>query len=119
MAVLHFSPAELFAHRTFQPTPQTYVVSLSGDLDVYTAPVLKTACQNLSTTIQHVILDLDHVEFIDSSGMGGIVSVWRKNRQAGLDTQVVTSQPLVLRRLQITQLDRVIRVCSSLNEALS
>ena len=49
------------------------VVTLSGDIDIQTAPVLREALAALPSTEQTVVVDLSGVEFLDSSGLGALV----------------------------------------------
>jgi anti-sigma B factor antagonist len=57
-------------------------VAIDGEIDVYTAPQLR---ERIITLIDggctNVIVDLSHVGFIDSSGLGVLVSALRRARE--------------------------------------
>jgi anti-sigma B factor antagonist len=51
---------------------------LKGEIDVYTAPALKEALYPLAEKEKHVILlDLKHVEYLDSTGLGTIIGAMK------------------------------------------
>lgn len=69
------------------------VVSLKGDLDVYSAPVLRARLIELIASDdnpQVIIFDLEHLEFIDS-GSGSVLlgTLKRLRAKHGADGQVV------------------------------
>ena len=93
------------------------VVAVSGDVDVFTAPGLREALSGpTGETGRHVVVDLRKVEFLDSSGLGVLVYGLKRARERGGDLTLVCQQPNILRVLEITGLDKVLRVSDSVNE---
>jgi anti-anti-sigma factor len=87
------------------------VVGAEGEVDLSSVDQLRTAAslavREKPTTL---IFDFRKVTFIDSSGLGILVAT-RKQLQNNPDAVVVvTNQPAVLQSLQLTGLDRVVRV---------
>lgn len=84
------------------------VVSVTGELDVYNSPKLR---DELSTLIDSgsskVIIDMRGVEFMDSSGLGVLVSALRRLRDGGGILRLVGTQPSLKRVLAITGLDKL------------
>jgi anti-anti-sigma factor len=74
-------------------------LSLHGDLDNVTVPVLRQVLDTLYEQRCFVIrLDLSQLAFIDSSGLGALVGAWRHCKQE--DGEVSASNPTVpVRRL--------------------
>jgi anti-anti-sigma factor len=72
---------------------------LQGDLDSLTVPVLREVLDTLYHQQCFVIrLDLTHLVFIDSSGLGALVGAWRHCREH--DGRVTVSSPTTsVRRL--------------------
>ena len=67
---------------------------------------------------QHVILNLAEVQFIDSSGLGAIVASMKQlkgNRK--LDLAGLT--PTVAKVFQLTRMDTVFKINTSVDEAMS
>jgi anti-sigma B factor antagonist len=97
------------------------VVSVEGELDLYTATELRDAVLALGDDGHtRLIIDLSGVPFMDSSGLGAIVGCLKRLREAGGDLALVTlpgSPPSKL--LSLTGLDRAIPTYASADEALS
>lgn len=62
--------SELLGLTVERPAIGVYVVTVTGELDMLTAPVLK-ACldEQLATDPSHLVLDLQQVSFLDSKGL--------------------------------------------------
>jgi anti-sigma B factor antagonist len=97
------------------------VLSVEGELDLYTATELRDAVLALGDDGHaRMIIDLSAVPFMDSSGLGAIVGCLKRLREAGGDLALVTlpgSPPSKL--LSLTGLDRAIPTYASADEALS
>jgi anti-sigma B factor antagonist len=64
------------------------VLVLSGDLDAHSAAELEAALREVPAGSSRIVLDMQHVDFIDSAGLGVIVA---ENRERG-DGVVVLSK---------------------------
>ncbi len=91
---------------------------IDGEIDVYTAPRLKEA---LVAAIEggcvNVIVDLDRVGFIDSSGLGVLVSGLRRARERDGAVRVVCTRDNILKIFRITGLDKVFPIFADISEA--
>lgn len=95
------------------------VVSVTGEVDIYTSPSLKTALAAAAAEdCKLIIVDLGGVGFIDSSGLGVLVGALRRAREAGGDLRVVSGHETVARILRITGLDKVFSLHATLDGAL-
>jgi anti-sigma B factor antagonist len=93
-------------------------VVLEGEVDVYTAPKLKEELVELiHDGCTHVVIDLDQVGFIDSSGLGVLVSALRRSREKDGAVSIVCSRDAVLKIFRITGLDKVFPIYASAEEA--
>ena len=94
------------------------VVRLGGELDLYNASELREALNGAcADSPERVIVDLEEVEFIDSTALGVLIEARTKleNRRAFL----LASPALETRRaLQISGLDRHFTVLESVSDAL-
>jgi anti-sigma B factor antagonist len=95
------------------------IVALKGEVDVYTAPALRErlieASESGSLT---VVVDMTGVDFIDSSGLGVLVSALKRVRENGGQMRIVTSKEPILKIFRITGLDRVFELSPTLPEAV-
>lgn len=84
------------------------VVHPEGEVDIYTAGSLKERLvQRIEGGCTHVIVDMEAVSFIDSSGLGVLVGALRRVRERGGDVHIVCSHDNILKVLRITGLDKV------------
>jgi len=84
------------------------VLRIEGTLDAVTAPELRPALDALvSENKKKIVIDLSSLRLIDSSGVGVLVSVFKRVRANGGDVRVigVRDQPRAIFRL--LRLDRV------------
>ena len=72
---------------------------------------------HLSDHKGRVILDLQHVDFIDSSGLGALVSVMKSLPQ-GTPLELVSLTPIVTKVIRLTRMDSVFVVHDTMNAAL-
>jgi len=96
------------------------VLTVRGELDLYTAPALRDRVLAVAAEGQRrLVIDLSGVPFMDSSGLGVIVACLKRLRESGGDLALVTapgSPPSKL--LSLTGLDRAIPTSSTPDEAL-
>src|SRR3990172_6926922 len=87
---------------------ETAVISLIGEVDVYTAPKAKEAILGLlDRGIRHLIVNLAPTEYLDSTALGMFVGILRRLQEKGGSLHLV-APPLRLRRLfEITRLERI------------
>ena len=77
---------------------------LRGDLDLATAPALRDALADVIAGDARIVVDLQAVEFLDSAGLGMLISGRKRARTAGGDLELVCSSRRVLRPIEITGL---------------
>lgn len=95
------------------------VLSLVGDLDVSSAPAVRNEIVRLLTDDEaDLVLDLTAVPFVDSFGLGVLVGALKRARSTGRRLALVVTEPGVRRVLELTGLDDVFEVATSLDEAL-
>ncbi|KAF0208886.1 MAG: STAS domain-containing protein [Actinomycetota bacterium] len=93
-------------------------ISVQGEIDVYTSAALKDAIIGaIEQGCINLIVDIDAVGFIDSSGLGVLVSGLRRVKENSGSMRVVCTKQNVLKIFRITGLDRVFPVFSSAEEA--
>jgi anti-sigma B factor antagonist len=93
----------------------TFVVAASGELDLYTAPVLERALAGpLTEGATQLIVDLSETAFVDSTALHVLLRAARQlDRQPGLI--VVVPDPNIRKAFEITGFDRLFPVVSSLS----
>jgi anti-sigma B factor antagonist len=96
------------------------VVAVSGEIDVYTAPKLREHLIDLVSSGQYkLIVDLESVDFLDSTGLGVLVGGLKRVRTHDGSLDLVCSQDRILKIFRITGLTKVFAIHASIGEALS
>jgi anti-sigma B factor antagonist len=109
-----------FQLETVGPAGDCAVLQVTGDVDVYTAPMLRERMRELSAKgVVHLIADLGQVDFLDSTGLGALVGGLRRLREAGGSLSLVISTPRILRIFQITGLTKALAAQRSVQDAIS
>ena len=97
----------------------THVISLAGEVDLYTAPELKQELLNaIGGGAKEVIVDFTDTTFIDSTTLGVLVGGVKRLRPNGGRLSIVCSDPNITKIFEITGLDRVFPIYPTRAEAL-
>lgn len=98
---------------------QIEVLSVSGVVDMLTAPQLEEAIALAAkTSPQAVVVDLGQVEFLASAGMGILVAA-RDELPDSIGLAVVADGPATSRPLKLVGIADVVGLHPSLDEALA
>ena len=98
----------------------TYVLSLSGEVDLYTAPEFKQQLlEVIAQGAQEVIVDLSSTTFIDSTTLGVLVGGVKRLRPNEGQLSLVCSDRNITKIFEITGLDRVFTIYPTREEAVS
>lgn len=96
------------------------VVEVGGEIDVYTAPLLR---ENLADLIAadhtDLMVDLRAVRFMDSTGLGVLVGALKKVRSLGGNLELVIDRENVLKVFRITGLTQVFTIHETLDASLA
>jgi anti-anti-sigma factor len=96
------------------------VVTIGGELDVATAPVLRSHLDELiSEGHARLVLDLAALEFLDASGVGVLARAMGRARAQDGWTRLTHASPQVRRVLRITHLAEALPEFPSTAQALS
>jgi anti-sigma B factor antagonist len=97
----------------------THVVSVAGEIDLFTAPEFK---QRMSAPIDagrsNLIVDLSRTTFIDSSSLGVLIGAHRRLKLRGGSLVVVCDDEAIAKTFKITGLDGVFTLATSVEAAL-
>jgi len=96
------------------------VVAVRGEVDIATAPKLReTLVELASQGAQHVVVDLDGVDFLDSTGLGVLIGGMKRLRGLDGDLTLVCTQPRILKVFEITGLNRAFTIFESVDDAVA
>jgi anti-sigma B factor antagonist len=97
----------------------SFVIAAGGELDLHTAELLREKLADaLDLGGRRILVDLTGVSFMDSTALGALVGAAEALRPLGGQMVLVADDPRVTRVIEITGLERVFRIESSLPEAV-
>lgn len=90
--------------------PDAVTVVLAGELDHYTASQIRAQLDDIlqDVTITHMVLDLENLTFMDSSGIGVLLGRLRILQARGGTLSVKNMQPPIGKLFRLTGMHRVI-----------
>jgi len=95
------------------------VIELEGEVDVYTAPRVKSRLIDLVDEGKfQIIVNLEAVDFMDSSGLGVLVGGLKRVKPHDGGIAIVCTKDKILKIFKITGLTKVFSIYSSTEEAL-
>ena len=98
----------------------TYVLSLTGELDISTSDRFERELDELlDGGARRLVVDLLGITFLGSVGLGLLTRAAKRTRAVAGECIVVSDDPRVLRVFEITGLDRIFRIERSLMEAVA
>jgi anti-sigma B factor antagonist len=102
------SEAEVNLSLTTRTEGDRAIVEVGGEIDVYTAPRLREALVELVDEGKYrLVVDLERVEFLDSTGLGVLVGGLKRVRTHDGSLSLVCTQERLLKIFRITGLDKV------------
>lgn len=102
-----------------QDRGQAVVLQPSGDVDMSQSPALRDAIrQAFQERPERLVVDLDQVEYMDSSGLATLVEAMKTiNNQEGR-LVLCNMRPRVRAIFEIARLDRYFSIADSVDEAV-
>jgi anti-sigma B factor antagonist len=94
------------------------ILDLSGRLWILDLPLRDLMNKLLSENKRHVVLNLAALDYIDSSGLGQLISIWTSIRNKKGHMTLLSPTKRVQRLFEITRLNSVFEILDSENEAV-
>jgi stage II sporulation protein AA (anti-sigma F factor antagonist) len=87
-------------------------IRLTGELDHHTAEDLRELATNAieKYNIRHILLNLEHLSFMDSSGLGVILGRYKQIKQLHGEMVVCAISPAIQRLFDMSGLFKIIRL---------
>lgn len=95
-------------------------LSLSGDLigENSGAEIIGVVSDNLEDGIKSCALDLSGIRYMNSSGIGVMITIMTKFKNRGGEIVLVNPSDQIVKLLSITKLDSVFKIMSNTTDAL-
>ena len=96
------------------------VIDVGGEIDIYTAPRLRELLIDLvSKDNYQLIVNLERVEFLDSTGLGVLVGGLKRVRAHDGSLDLVCTQERILKIFRITGLTKVFGIHETVDQAIA
>ncbi|HEX6444919.1 MAG TPA: anti-sigma factor antagonist [Streptosporangiales bacterium] len=96
------------------------VIDVAGEVDVYTAPKLReTLIELVAQGSYHLVVNMEEVEFLDSTGLGVLVGGLKRVRAHDGSLRLVCTQERILKIFRVTGLAKVFPIHASVEEAVA
>lgn len=105
----------------FDMKEDVLIVRLTGELDHHEAEILRNKWKDMmyENSVKHVILNLESVTFMDSSGLGVILGRYKEVLQLGGEMVVCSVTAPIERLFNMSGLFKIIRLAENEQYALS
>ena len=108
-----------FDINTEQLSDDAYIISLAGEVDLYTAPEFKQQLLDvIAKGAKSVIVDFSNTTFIDSTTLGVLVGGVKRLRTNDGQLSLVCSDRNITKIFEITGLNKVFPIYESRAEAV-
>jgi len=97
-----------------------YVISVSGEVDLYAAPDLLAALRELADADgEHLVVDVTGTSFIDSTGLGVLIAATKMLRLKGGDLHLVGTHGPTERAVYAAGLHTFFNLSRTVDDALA
>ena len=109
-----------FDIKTEELGDDAYVISLTGEVDLYTAPEFKQQLLDvIAKGAKGVVVDFSNTTFIDSTTLGVLVGGVKRLRANEGQLSLVCSDRNITKIFEITGLDRVFTIYPTRDDAVA
>lgn len=102
--------------KSFQQDGVT-VFQVNGEINISTSPVLRKHFEQQPS--KKIVVDLDKVTYVDSSGLATLVEILKKTKGQGGSLALAGLSEKVKSLFEITKLDKLFTVCPSQADAVT
>tara|TARA_R110002072_G_scaffold72532_1_gene173365 strand:+ start:55 stop:408 length:354 start_codon:yes stop_codon:yes gene_type:complete len=103
-----------------RPEQGVVVLAPSADVDMSRSPELRTVIrQEMDSTVHKLVVDLEEVHYMDSSGLATLVEAMRNAGKSDTKLVICNMHPKVRAIFEIARLDSFFSIVDSRDEAIS
>lgn len=90
--------------KKIEANDNTQTVKLIGDLDVYSEDYFKSFIDEEIDTNKDLVIDLSDLEYLDSTGLGMFMIIYKMQESNGKSVKVVNAKENIKKLFKITDL---------------
>jgi len=101
----------------FNEDKDAWVIEPEGEIDIYTSPSFKNKVLNSYMEKKtDLILDGEQLEYIDSTGLGALISILKAIEEDEHKIHLLNIKPNIKKLFDITELDKLFTIRGENNE---
>lgn len=93
------------------------IITIAGEIDLSNAALVSQKIQEAEGTSTNVVLDLENLQFMDSTGLGVVVNLGKRVKERGGELAIVIVKPSIRKLFSITAFDKRFRIFDSAAQA--
>jgi len=99
---------------------EIYIIDVNGEMDLYNSYKLKELVMKmLEKKVEKFIINLENVEYIDSSGIGALIYICSTVKKMNLKLFITNIHGSVKKVIELTKLMGYFPMANSIEEALT
>ena len=92
------------------------VINLSGEMDALGCSQIRPELENITqSSNHHIILDINQISFIDSSGIGSIVFLFKRLKEQGRTMEIIGVQGQPQELIKLLRINSAIPITEVVN----
>lgn len=96
--------------RKFEEEQDLWIIQPKGDIDIFSSPKFKEELLYVIEEGKNVLIDGTHLKYIDSTGLGVLISGLKKVKETEKEIRIRNIKPNVEKLFTITGLDKVFHI---------
>lgn len=99
---------------------ESYIIDVNGEMDLYNSYRLKELVMKmLEKKVERFIVNLEHVDYIDSSGIGALIYICSTIKKMNLRLVITNIHGSVKKVIELTKLMGYFPISASIEDALA
>ena len=99
---------------------ENFIIDLDGDMDLYNSHKLKDLVSKMvEKDVKRIIINLDKVAYIDSSGVGSLIYVCSIIKKLNLKLAMTNIHGSVKKVIELTRLTDFLPITNSIEDAIA
>ncbi|MBQ9631225.1 MAG: STAS domain-containing protein [Treponema sp.] len=98
---------------------EVYIIDVNGEMDLYNSYKLKELVMKmLEKSVKFFIINLEQVDYIDSSGIGALIYICSTMKKLNLKLAIANIHGSVKKVIELTKLTGYFPLANSIDDAL-
>lgn len=102
----------------FSEKENYFLIKVDGEIDAYHSATFKQKSKEKLSGTSHskYVIEMSNVTYIDSAGLGAVVSLLKEARNLKKELVLVGLQPRVRKIFEMTKLDKIVKIVDTIDE---